>query len=483
MSTKLTESVIFEKSVEGHVGTTFSVKPGAANHIPEEFRRRSPLNLPQVSELDVVRHYTRLSQLNFSIDTNFYPLGSCTMKYNPKINDKAAALPGFASIHPYQPEETVQGAMALFHELEGMLCEITGMNAFSLQPAAGAHGELAGIFVIRAYHLSKGRQRKKVLVPDSSHGTNPSSAKLGGYEVVTIPSGADGCVDVAALEKALDEDVAAIMLTNPNTVGLFEKDIIQIGKMVHAKGGLLYYDGANLNALLGLARPGDMGFDVMHVNLHKSFSTPHGGGGPGSGPVGVKKELEEFLPVPRIVQKEGRFFWDYNRPKSIGRVRCFYGNFGVLVRAYTYIRAHGAEGLIRIATGAIVNANYLKAQLKENYTDPYPGPCMHEFVLSGDQQKALGSSARDVAKRLLDYGFHSPTIYWPQIVKECIMIEPTETESRQTLDSFIMAMNKISVEIKENPEQMKNAPFDMPIQRVDEVKAARDLDIRFVKKD
>ncbi|MDL5054473.1 aminomethyl-transferring glycine dehydrogenase subunit GcvPB [Oscillatoria laete-virens NRMC-F 0139] len=341
--------------------------------------------------------------------------------------------------------------------------------------------------MIREYFRKKGENRTKVLVPDSSHGTNPSSARLAGYDVVTIKSGADGCVDLGALEAALDGQVAALMLTNPNTVGLFEKNITQIARMVHDKGGLLYYDGANLNALLGLARPGDMGFDVIHLNLHKSFSTPHGGGGPGAGPVGVKKALEPFLPVPRIRKLDNGerfsgFSWDHARPDSIGKVRSFYGNFGVLVRAYTYIRAHGQEGMRRISKAAIVNANYLKARLKDDYTVPYDVPCMHEFVLSGDRQKAAGSSARDIAKRLLDFGFHSPTIYWPQIVKECIMIEPTETESRKTLDEFAGAMTQIAREIQEDPKKLAQAPFTLPVQRMDEVKAARELDIRFSPK-
>jgi len=485
---KRLEAPIFEKSVSGHRATTFPV----INDIPDDcpipahlLRSQEPV-LPEVSEVDCVRHFTRLSQLNFSIDTNFYPLGSCTMKYNPKINDRAAALSGFAQIHPYQPEKSCQGAMQLLYELEQMLCGITGMDEVTLQPAAGAHGEYTGIMVIREYFKSKGEKRTKVLVPDSSHGTNPSSARLAGYEVVTIKSGADGCVDLDSLKMALDDQVAALMLTNPNTVGLFEKNIVQIAQMVHDQGGLLYYDGANLNALLGLARPGDMGFDVIHLNLHKSFSTPHGGGGPGAGPVGVKKSLADFLPVPRIRKADNQdrsygYSWDSQLPDSIGKIRSFYGNFGVLVRAYTYIRAHGAEGMRRISKGAIVNANYLKEKLKGQYTLPYDVPCMHEFVLSGDQQKAKGSSARDIAKRLLDFGFHSPTIYWPQIVKECIMIEPTETESRKTLDEFAEAMLQIAREIDEDPKKLAGAPYTLPVQRMDEVKAARELDINFNK--
>ncbi|MDX2225824.1 MAG: aminomethyl-transferring glycine dehydrogenase subunit GcvPB [Verrucomicrobiae bacterium] len=483
---KTIEPLIFEKSVPGNRASPVpeSVASGESlGALPRGFLRQTAPALPEVSEIDVVRHFTRLSQLNFSVDTNFYPLGSCTMKYNPKINDRAATLPGFAAIHPYQPDASVQGALEMLFELERMLCEITGMDAVTLQPAAGAHGEFTGILCIRSYHESRGNRRKKVIVPDSSHGTNPSSARLAGYEVVTIPSGRDGCVDLSALEKALDEEVAAIMLTNPNTVGLFEKDILKIREMVHAKGALLYYDGANLNALLGLARPGDMGFDVIHLNLHKSFSTPHGGGGPGAGPVGVKKELEAYLPTPRLVRRPGsdpaQFQWDDNRPDSIGKVRSFYGNFGVLVRAYTYIRAHGAEGLRRSSRGAIINANYLKAKLREVYNDPYPGPCMHEFVLSGEKQKQQGSSARDIAKRLLDFGYHAPTIYWPMIVKECLMIEPTETESRKTLDGFAEAMVQIAREITEDPKKLASAPYTMPVQRMDEVKAARQLDVRF----
>lgn len=483
---KRLEAPIFEKSVSGHRATVWPKTDAQipAHKIPANLLRKQEPRLPEVAEVDCIRHFTRLSQLNFSIDTNFYPLGSCTMKYNPKINDRVAALSGFAGIHPYQPEIAVQGALELLYGLEHMLCEITGMDAMTLQPAAGAHGEYTGIMVIREYFKQKGQKKTKVLVPDSSHGTNPSSARLAGFEVVTIKSGSDGCVDLEALKAALDDKVAALMLTNPNTVGLFEKDILEISRMVHDKGGLLYYDGANLNALLGLVRPGDMGFDVIHLNLHKSFSTPHGGGGPGSGPVGVKKELESFLPIPRIHKDEktedGRIYsWDYDRPKSIGKVRSFYGNFGVLVRAYTYILAHGSPGMCRISKAAIVHANYLKEKLKSKYTLPYDVPCMHEFVLSADRQKAGGSSARDIAKRLLDFGFHSPTIYWPQIVKECIMIEPTETESRKTLDEFSEAMLKIAKEIEEDPKKLADAPYTLPVQRMDEVKAARELDIRF----
>ncbi|MBM3892139.1 MAG: glycine dehydrogenase subunit 2, partial [Verrucomicrobia bacterium] len=430
--------------------------------------------LPEVSEVDVVRHFTRLSQLNFSVDTHFYPLGSCTMKYNPKVNDQMASLPGFASLHPYQPAGTTQGMLGLFTKLEWLLCEITGMDAFTLQPAAGAHGELTGLLLIRAYHTAHGNPRRKVIVPDSAHGTNPSSAHLAGYEVLTVPSNKHGEVDYDKFAAALDDEVAAVMLTNPSTHGVFETRILEIAELAHKAGALLYYDGANLNALLGLARPGDMGFDVVHLNLHKTFSTPHGGGGPGAGPVGVKRALEPFLPVPRIAQSEtdDNLVWDYNCPQSIGRMRTFYGNTGILIRAYCYIRAHGGDGLRRVARAAIINANYVKAKLKDLYDDPFPQPCMHEVVFSARRQKKEGASARDIAKRLLDFGFHAPTVYFPLTVPEALMIEPTETESRQTLDKFIAAMRQIAEEVTHDVEKTHHAPFTMPVKRVDEVKAA-----------
>jgi glycine dehydrogenase subunit 2 len=452
--------------------------------VPQDCLRQDDAELPEVSEIDVVRHVTRLSQLNFSVDTHFYPLGSCTMKYNPKINDRIASLPGFANVHPYQPASTAQGALAAFGLLEQTLCEITGMDAFTLQPAAGAHGELTGLLLIRAYHTARGNPRRKVIVPDSAHGTNPSSAHLAGYDVVTVPSNKQGEIDIEKFRAALDEEVAAVMLTNPSTHGVFETNILEIAAMAHKAGALLYYDGANLNALIGLARPGDMGFDVVHLNVHKTFSTPHGGGGPGAGPVGVKKSLEAFLPTPRLARNatDGTLSWNYDRPQTIGKMRSFYGNTGILLRALTYILAHGADGLRRVSEVAIVNANYIKAKLKDLYDDPFPQPCMHEIVFSGRLQKKQGSSARDIAKRLLDFGFHAPTIYFPLTVPEALMIEPTETESREMLDRFIAAMRQIAGEIAANAETLHNAPFTMPVTRVDEVKAARELDVSFVKR-
>jgi len=452
--------------------------------VPQDYLRQHDAELPEVSEIDVVRHVTRLSQLNFSVDTHFYPLGSCTMKYNPKINDRIASLPGFASVHPYQPASTTQGVLAAFELLERTLCAITGMDAFTLQPAAGAHGELTGLLLIRAYHTTRGNPRSKVIVPDSAHGTNPSSAHLAGYHVVTVPSNKQGEVDIEKFRAALDEEVAAVMLTNPSTHGVFETNILEIAAMAHKAGALLYYDGANLNALVGLARPGDMGFDVVHLNVHKTFSTPHGGGGPGAGPVGVKKALEPFLPTPRLARNvaDGMLSWNYARPQTIGKMRSFYGNTGILIRALTYILAHGTEGLRRVSEVAIINANYIKAKLKDLYDDPFPQACMHEIVFSARLQKKQGASARDIAKRLLDFGFHAPTIYFPLTVPEALMIEPTETESRETLDRFIAAMRQIAEEITANAETLHNAPFTMPVTRVDEVKAAQELDVNFVKR-
>ncbi|MBI5685578.1 MAG: aminomethyl-transferring glycine dehydrogenase subunit GcvPB [Verrucomicrobia bacterium] len=482
------EPLIFDLSSPGRRACSLPAfdapaKP-LAELVPQECLRQHDAELPEVSEMDVVRHVTRLSQLNFSVDTHFYPLGSCTMKYNPKINDQIASLPGFARLHPYQPASTTQGVLAAFELLEQTLCAITGMDEFTLQPAAGAHGELTGLLLIRAYHTARGNPRSKVIVPDSAHGTNPSSAHLAGYHVVTVPSNKQGEVDIEKFRAALDEEVAAVMLTNPSTHGVFETNILEIAAMAHKAGALLYYDGANLNALIGLARPGDMGFDVVHLNVHKTFSTPHGGGGPGAGPVGVKKALEPFLPTPRIAHSaaDGTFSWNYDRPKTIGKMRSFYGNTGILIRALTYILAHGVEGLHRVSEVAIINANYIKAKLKDLYDDPFPQACMHEIVFSGKRQKKQGSSARDIAKRLLDFGFHAPTIYFPMTVPEALMIEPTETESRETLDRFIAAMRQIAGEITQNADSLHNAPFTMPVTRVDEVKAARELDVNFVKR-
>lgn len=449
--------------------------------LPEEYRRKVPAELPEVSELQLMRHYTELSKRNHGVDSGFYPLGSCTMKYNPKVNEDVARFSGFTHIHPYQPEETVQGALQLLYELQEDLAEITGMDAVTLQPAAGAHGEWTGLMLIRAYHESRGEKRNKVIVPDSAHGTNPASAAVAGFDIVTVASTNEGYVDIEALRHVVGPDTAALMLTNPNTLGIFEKDILEIAKIVHEAGGLVYYDGANANAILGKVRPGDMGFDVVHLNLHKTFSTPHGGGGPGSGPVGVKKELIPFLPVPVIVKEGEMYRLDWNRPQSIGQVKAYYGNFGVNVRAYAYIRTMGPEGLRLVSEYAVLNANYLMKKLTPYYEVPYPQICKHEFVLSGRRQKKQGVRTLDIAKRLLDFGYHPPTIYFPLIVEECLMIEPTETETKETLDEFIQVMIQIAKEAEETPEIVQEAPHHTVVSRLDEVTAARKPVLRYTK--
>ncbi|AOS84760.1 glycine dehydrogenase (aminomethyl-transferring) [Chlorobaculum limnaeum] len=480
------EQLIFDLSRSGRKGYCLSpldipARP-AEELVPSKFLRKAPAELPEMPESEVVRHFVRLSNLNYHVDKNMYPLGSCTMKYNPKINDYTSDLPGFASMHPLQPESTSQGALQLMYELAEMLKEIAGMAAVTLQPAAGAHGELTGILLIKKYHEKLGNSRHKLLVVDSAHGTNPASAALGGYECVSVKCDASGCTDMDDLRAKLDGEVAALMLTNPNTVGIFEKQIPEIEKLVHGNGSLLYMDGANMNALLGIARPGDMGFDVMHYNLHKTFSAPHGGGGPGSGPVGVSERLVEFLPVP-VVEKyeengQTRYRLNAGKPDSIGRMMNFYGNFSVLVRAYTYIRMLGAEGLRRVSENAIINANYLLQRLVEHYALPYPRPVMHEFCLSGDRQKKEhGVRTLDIAKRLLDYGYHAPTVYFPLIVSEALMIEPTETEAKETLDAFADAMIAIAEEAKNTPEVILAAPQTTPVKRLDEAQASRQLNI------
>ncbi len=450
--------------------------------------------MPEVSELDVVRHFTRISQMNFCVDTNFYPLGSCTMKYNPRINEDAARMEGFTKLHPYQPVEQCQGILKLLYNLEQMLIDISGMSAFTLQPAAGAHGELTGMLIIRAYMENKGETRHKIIVPDSAHGTNPASAALCGYDVESIPSNAEGLVDIKKLKASFTSDTAALMITNPNTLGLFEKDILEICKIVHDAGGLVYCDGANMNALVGIARPGDMGVDILHLNLHKTFSTPHGGGGPGAGPIGVTERLEPFLPVPRIEitdksatedtegtekNKINTYVLNFNYPDSIGRVRAFYGHVGMMIRAYTYLLSLGKEGVCKVGEHAVLNANYLRHKLKKHYDIPYGTTCMHEFVISARKQKEKGASALDIAKKLLDYGFHAPTIYFPLIVEEAMMIEPTETESREILDAFADAMIQIAKDIEQQPEVVHNTPQTTPIGRPDEVKAAREPKLRW----
>lgn len=443
--------------------------------LPSWALRKEAAALPEVSEVDLVRHYTKLSERNHGVDVGFYPLGSCTMKYNPKVNEDAASLPGFNHIHPYQPEEHVQGALELMYELGRYLCEIGGMDEVSLQPAAGAHGELTGLMIIKAYHKSRGDggRRTKVIVPDSAHGTNPASAAFCGYTVVEVKSDERGGVDLHSLRAALSGEVAALMLTNPNTLGLFDENIVEIERMVHAAGGLLYCDGANMNAIMGKARPGDMGFDVLHFNLHKTFSTPHGGGGPGSGPVAVKKALAPFLPVPVIEKRGDRFTLNYDRPQSIGKVKAFYGNFNVMVKAYAYIRALGARGLREASENAVLNANYLMRRLAPYYYLPYDRHCKHEFVLSASYQLPAGVHTTDIAKMLLDYGFHAPTVYFPLIVKEAIMVEPTETESKETLDAFVDAMVEIAQLAEKDPEVLHSAPHKMVVGRLDDVTAAR----------
>lgn len=449
-----------------------------AESIPEELIRKEPAELPEISELQLMRHYTLLSHKNFGVETGFYPLGSCTMKYNPKVNEVVARLDGFANIHPYQPQETVQGALQLMYELQEDLKEITGMDAITLQPAAGAHGEWTGLMLVRAYHAHKGQtQRTKVFVPDSAHGTNPSSANIAGYDVVSIPSTEEGLVDLDALRQAVGEDTAALMLTNPNTLGLFERDIVEIAAIVHKAGGLLYYDGANLNAILSKTTPGLMGFDIVHLNLHKTFSTPHGGGGPGAGPVGVKEHLIPYLPVPRVEREGDRYHLNEEYPETIGHVKGYYGNFGVLVRAYAYIRTMGPIGLRRVAEGAVLHANYLRKRLEKEFIVPYSRICMHEFVLSGNRQKKVGVRTLDMAKRLLDYNFYAPTVYFPLIVEEAMMIEPTETEAKETLDEFADALIQISREASENPELVLSAPHSKPVRRLDETRAARQLKV------
>ena len=452
----------------------------AEHLLPPSFLREE-LPLPEVNELELVRHYTRLSQLNFCINTTFYPLGSCTMKYNPVVNEVAASLPGFAQIHPYQPEDTVQGALALMYELQSYLAEISGLPAISLQPAAGAHGELTGMLMVRAYHQHRGdADRRRVLIPDSAHGTNPATAKMVGYEVRTVRSDGRGNTDLEALRSALGSDVAALMITIPSTLGLFDEHVEQVIDLMHQAGALVYCDGANLNAVLGQARLGDLGVDILHFNLHKTFSTPHGGGGPPAGPVGVRAELAPYLPLPTVARREsGEYYLDYDRPLSIGKVKAFYGNFAMLVRAYTYIRMLGPEGLAEVGENAVLNANYLMARLREAYQLRYDRLCKHEFVLSAKPQARQGVRALDIAKRLVDYGFHPPTIYFPLIVEEALMVEPTETESRQTLDAFADAMLKIAEEARVEPDVVKSAPHRTPVSRLDEVRAVRQPNLRW----
>jgi glycine dehydrogenase subunit 2 len=479
----LNEPLIFEKGARGREGYSLpklDVERVKTEEIwPRDFIRQDLEEFPEMSEVDVVRHFTRLSQWNYGVDSGFYPLGSCTMKYNPKVNEEVARLPGFSGCHPYQPEELSQGALQLMYELERFLGEVSGMDRVTLQPSAGAQGELAGMLMVRAYLKDQGNPRKKVLVPDTAHGTNPASSSLCGYQVVQVKSDQRGRLSPQSVEEKMDDEVAALMVTNPNTLGLFEDHICQIGEIVHGKGGLIYCDGANLNALMGLTRVGDMGVDVLHFNLHKTFSTPHGGGGPGAGPVGVKAALADFLPVPTL-EKEGELYrLEYNRPKSIGKVRSFYGNFGVLVRAYAYILSMGGEGLKKASLMALLNANYIRARLKGYYHLPYDFPCLHECVLNDRLQAKFGITALDIAKRLMDYGFHPPTIYFPLVVHGAMMIEPTESEAKETLDQFIDSMIQIAREAETDPEAVRGAPHRTKVSRPDEVLANRKLKLRW----
>jgi glycine dehydrogenase subunit 2 len=468
-------------SVKGRQGIRFPEPDVPLTDLPADFVRNE-LALPELSELDVIRHYTRLSQFNYSIDTGYYPLGSCTMKYNPKVNEEVARIPGFARLHPLQPVETTQGALAIMYQLQEWLKEIGGFAGVTLQPAAGAHGELTGVLIIRAYHRSRGdRQRTKILIPDSAHGTNPATSAMSGMRVVQLKSDSRGNVDLQALRAECDETLAGLMLTNPNTLGLFDENVLEVTRMVHEAGGLVYGDGANMNALLGITRPGDLGIDVLHYNLHKTFSTPHGGGGPGSGPVGVVAGLVDFLPAPVIgILEEGShdeppLYGHITPPKTIGRVKAFYGHFGMVLRAFAYIYMHGPEGLRKISEYAVLNANYLLALLRDTYPLPYNRVCMHEFVLEGQLNDVPDIHALDISKRLMDYGFHPPTNYFPLIVHEALMIEPTETESKETLDAFADALIKIAGEARSNPELLKSAPHSTPTGRLDEVKAAKEL--------
>lgn len=474
---KYYDKLIFELSRPGRKGYELPADEygkDAMSALPSELMRGGKAELPEVSELDVVRHYTNLSMKNFGVDTGFYPLGSCTMKYNPKINEEIAALPQFAQLHPLQDVSAVQGALELYYNLQKALANIAGLYEFTLNPYAGAHGELTGLMVMKQYHLSRGDlKRTKVIVPNSAHGTNPASAMVAGLEVVEVKSKPNGSIDVEDLKPLLDETVAGIMMTNPNTLGMFETEIMEIARLVHEAGGLLYYDGANLNPLLGKVRPGDMGFDIMHINLHKTFSTPHGGGGPGSGPVGVVEHLAKFLPNPRVHKNADGSFAIECGVDSLGAVSSYLGNFGVMMKAYAYILTLGKENLKNVGPLATLNANYIKESLKDDYLLPIGGVCKHEFVFDGLKDKSTGVTTLNVAKRLLDYGFHAPTIYFPLLFHESMMIEPTETESVETLDEFIEVMHKVAAEARETPEDVKNAPLTTIVRKLDETTAAK----------
>ncbi len=478
----MTEPLIFELDTKGRRGYELPKLDvpltDVKNAIPDKFIRQE-LDMPSLSELDTIRHFTRLSRLNHSVDVGFYPLGSCTMKYNPKVNEDMARLPGFANIHPNQPESTVQGALKMLYTTEQYLKELTGMDAMTLQPAAGAQGEMTGLLIIKAYHDYKGNKKSKILIPDSGHGTNPASCSMVGYEVINVNSDDRGCIDIADLKTKISDDVAGLMITNPNTLGLFDENIGELAELVHSVDGLLYYDGANFNAIMGWTRPGDMGFDVVHLNLHKTFSTPHGGGGPGSGPVGCKKHLEKFLPTPRVIFDGSKYSLQHENEKSIGPVLGQVGNFLVIVKALAFMMVCGKEGLKHTSACAVLNANYMMQYLKKLFYLPFDRYCKHEFVVSGKPLEKYGVKTLDVAKRLLDFGYHAPTIYFPHIVEEAMMFEPTESESKATLDEFLEIMAKIAKEAEENPDLLKKAPVTTPVRRLDEATAARKPDINY----
>jgi len=478
--------LIYEKSVKGRRGFKLPQSDVVKQQeMLAQYSRKCKANLPEVSELDVVRHFTNLSRMNFSVDSNFYPLGSCTMKYNPKFTEKVVNIAGFLELHPLIPQllgggRLTQGALEIIYNTEKLLCEITGMEAFTMQPLAGAHGELTGVMLIAAYHKSKGARRKHIIVPDSSHGTNPASAAIAGYDVIVVKTDKDGCMDIKEFKQKLNEDTAAVMLTCPNTLGLFNSKIKEITDLAHDVGALVYYDGANLNAIMGKCRPGDIGFDVVHLNLHKTFATPHGGGGPGAGPVGVSKSVVEFLPVSRVMKRPGGVLYlNYNNKESIGYIAPFYGNFAVILKAYVYMLVLGKEGLIRASEYAVLNANYILSRLKDYYKPAFNKGCMHECVFSASRQLKNGIHALDIAKYLIDKGVHPPTIYFPLIVKEAMMIEPTETESKETIDGFIEIMIEAAKLAESDPKKLTTAPQTMPVKRLDETKAARDLNLRW----
>ncbi|MDP2654058.1 MAG: aminomethyl-transferring glycine dehydrogenase subunit GcvPB [Candidatus Omnitrophota bacterium] len=478
--------LIFEKSKPGRRGFRLPEPDVPAEvSLPEKYLRKEPSGLPEVSELDAVRHFMRLSHRNFSVDSQFYPLGSCTMKYNPKFTESVARLPGFSDLHPLLPqlrggEDLVQGALRVLYETEQLMCEITGMDAFTLQPLAGAHGELTGVMIMAAYHKARGNKKKYIIIPDSAHGTNPATAAIAGYDIVSVPSDSRGVMDIRKLKEKVTSEAAGLMITNPNTLGIFDSDSDKTAEIIHAVDGLMYYDGANLNAILGRCRPGDIGFDIMHINTHKTFTTPHGGGGPGAGPVGVKEHLAKFLPISRVVKRDnGTFALNYGYPESIGYVAPFYGNFALLLRAYAYIVMLGREGLIQTGNHAVLNANYIMRRLQENYDLPYDRTCMHECVFSASRQAQRGVHAIDIAKFLIDRGMHPPTVYFPLTVKESIMVEPTETESKETIDQFIDAMVEADDLSRTAPGAFHDMPRSMPVSRPDEVRAARDLDTSY----